>query len=162
MFCWRLVSMANRTVRGVEELKALIGQEVGASNWRVISQDLINRFADATGDHQWIHVDVERCKKESPYGGCIAHGFLTVSLLPDLMREAIEVVGNYKMRVNYGFNQLRFTGGVVAGSRIRAHFTLGSVKDVEGGAEISWTVSVEVEGREKPALVADWLGRTYY
>lgn len=154
--------MANRTVPGVEELKKLVGQEVSASDWRVISQDLINRFADATGDHQWIHVDVERCKKESPYGGCIAHGFLTVSLLPDLMREAIEVAGNYKMRVNYGFNRLRFTGGVLAGSRIRAHFTLASVKDVEGGVEIAWTVSVEVEGREKPVLVAEWLGRTYF
>lgn len=154
--------MANSVVQGVEQLKTLVGKEVGASNWREVSQDLINRFADATGDHQWIHVDVERSKRESPYGACIAHGFLTVSLLPDLMREAIEVTGNYKMRVNYGFNKLRFTGGVPAGSRIRAHFTLGSVKDVEGGAEIAWTVSVEVEGREKPALVAEWLGRTYY
>jgi acyl dehydratase len=105
---------------------------------------------------------VERCKKESPYGACIAHGFLTVSLLPGLMREAVEVQGDYKMRINYGFNRLRFTGGVPAGSRMRAHFALTSVKDVEGGLEIAWSVSVEVEGRVKPALVAEWLGRTYY
>jgi acyl dehydratase len=151
-----------RIVHGIDELKTLVGQNLGATDWHVITQELINRFADTTGDHQWIHVDVERCKTESPYRACIAHGFLTVSLLPGLMREAVDVQGDYKMRINYGFNRLRFTGGVPAGSRIRAHFTLTSVKDVEGGVEIAWTVSVEVEGREKPALVAEWLGRTYY
>jgi acyl dehydratase len=151
-----------RVVSGIAELKTLAGQNLGVTEWHEITQDLINRFADTTGDHQWIHVDVERCRKESPYGACIAHGFLTVSLLPGFMREAVEVQGDYKMRINYGFNRLRFTGGVPAGSRIRAHFALTSVKDVEGGVEIAWTVSVEVEGREKPALVAEWLGRTYY
>jgi acyl dehydratase len=151
-----------RVVSGIAELKTLVGQNLGVTEWHEITQDLINRFADTTGDHQWIHVDVERCKKESPYGACIAHGFLTVSLLPGFMREAVEVQGDYKMRINYGFNRLRFTGGVPAGGRIRAQFALTSVKDVEGGAEIAWTVSVEVEGREKPALVAEWLGRTYY
>ena len=151
-----------RVVKDLAELKTLVGQNLGVTEWHEITQDLINRFADTTGDHQWIHVDVERSKKESPYGACIAHGFLTVSLLPGFMREAVEVQGDYKMRINYGFNRLRFTGGVPAGSRIRAHFALTSVKDVEGGVEIGWTVSVEVEGREKPALVAEWLGRTYY
>ncbi len=151
-----------RVIGGVDELKALVGQDLGVSEWHTITQDLINRFADVTGDHQWIHVDVERAKRESPYGACIAHGFLTVSLLPGLMREAVDVRGNHKMRINYGFNRLRFTGGVPAGSRIRARFTLNSVKDVEGGIEIAWVVSVEVEGREKPALVAEWLGRTYF
>ena len=151
-----------RVVSGIAELKTLAGQNLGVTEWHEITQNLINRFADTTGDHQWIHVDVERCKTESPYGACIAHGFLTVSLLPGLMREAVEVQGDYKMRINYGFNRLRFTGGVPAGSRIRAHFAVTSVKDVEGGVEIAWTVSVEVEGREKPALVAEWLGRTYY
>jgi acyl dehydratase len=151
-----------RVVKSIDELKTLAGQDLGVTEWHEITQDLINRFADTTGDHQWIHVDVERSKRESPYGACIAHGFLTVSLLPGLMREAVEVQGDYKMRINYGFNRLRFTGGVPAGSRIRAHFALNSVKDFEGGVEIAWTVSVEVEGREKPALVAEWLGRTYY
>jgi acyl dehydratase len=151
-----------RVVKDIGELTTLVGQDLGVTEWHEITQDLINRFADTTGDHQWIHVDVERCKKESPYGACIAHGFLTVSLLPGFMREAVEVQGDYKMRINYGFNRLRFTGGVPAGSRIRAHFALTSVKDVEGGVEIAWTVSVEVEGRVKPALVAEWLGRTYY
>jgi acyl dehydratase len=151
-----------RVIHGIDELKKLAGQDLGATEWHTITQELINRFADATGDHQWIHIDVERCKTESPYGACIAHGFLTVSLLPGLMREAVEIEGDYKMRINYGFNRLRFTGGVPAGSRIRAHFKLDSVKDVAGGVEIGWTVSVEVEGRDKPALVAEWLGRTYY
>jgi acyl dehydratase len=151
-----------RVVKDLAELRTLAGQNLGVTEWHEITQDLIDRFADTTGDHQWIHVDVERCKKESPYGACIAHGFLTVSLLPGFMREAVDVRGDYKMRINYGFNRLRFTGGVPAGSRIRAHFALTSVKDVEGGVEIAWTVSVEVEGRVKPALVAEWLGRTYY
>jgi acyl dehydratase len=151
-----------RVVKDLAELKTLVGLNLGVTEWHEITQDLINRFADTTGDHQWIHVDVARCKTESPYGACIAHGFLTVSLLPGFMREAVEVQGDYKMRINYGFNRLRFTGGVLAGSRIRAHFALTSVKDAEGGVEIAWTVSVEVEGREKPALVAEWLGRTYY
>jgi acyl dehydratase len=151
-----------KKIHGIDELKTLVGQDLGVTEWHTISQELIDRFADTTGDHQWIHVDVERCKTESPYHACIAHGFLTVSLLPGLMREAVEIEGDYKMRINYGFNRLRFTGGVPAGSRIRAHFKLDSVKNVEGGVEIAWTVSVEVEGREKPALVAEWLGRTYF
>ena len=100
--------------------------------------------------------------RESPYGTTIAHGFLTVSLLPILTREAVDFRSNSKMSVNYGFNRLRFTGAVPAGSRVRARFALNSIKDVEGGVEIAWGVTVDVEGREKPALVAEWLGRTYY
>jgi acyl dehydratase len=151
-----------RVVNGIDELKTLVGQEVGASGWHTITQDQINRFAEVTGDDQWIHVDGERARRESPYGVPIAHGFLTVSLLSGLIKEAVDIRGDYKMRINYGFNRLRFTGGVPAGSRIRARYTLNSVKDVEGGAEIAWGVTVEVEGQPKPALVAEWLGRTYY
>jgi acyl dehydratase len=158
----KLSPAGQRVVGGIDELKTLVGQELGASEWHLISQELIDQFADVTGDHQWIHVDRERAKRESPYGACIAHGFLTVSLLPGWMREAVDVRGVHKMRVNYGFNRLRFTGGVRAGSRVRARFTLNSVKDVEGGVEMAWGVSVEVEGRDKPALVAEWLGRTYF
>ncbi len=153
---------ARRIVSGVGDLKTLVGQELGVSDWHTITQEQIDRFAEVTGDNQWIHVDVERCKRESPYGAPIAHGFLTVSLLSGYIKEAVEIRGDYKMRINYGFNRLRFTGGVPAGSRIRAHFTLNSIKDFEGGVEIAWGASVEVEGREKPALVAEWLGRTYY
>jgi acyl dehydratase len=154
--------MAARIVNGVEELKTLVGQELGTSDWHTVTQEQIDRFAEVTGDNQWIHVDAERAKRESPYGAPIAHGFLTMSLLSGLIKEAVDVQGNYKMRINYGFNRLRFTGGVPAGSRVRASYALNSVKDVEGGVEIAWNVKVEVEGREKPALVAEWLGRTYY
>jgi acyl dehydratase len=153
---------AKRIVASVGDLKALVGQELGVSEWHTITQEQIDRFAEVTGDNQWIHVDVERCKRESPYGAPIAHGFLTVSLLSGYIKEAVEIRGDYKMRINYGFNRLRFTGGVPAGSRIRARFALNSIKDFEGGVEIAWGASVEVEGREKPALVAEWLGRTYY
>jgi acyl dehydratase len=151
-----------RLIHGIDELKTLLGQEVASSGWHTVTQDRINRFADVSGDHQWIHVDEERARRESPYGTTIAHGFLTVSLLSGLMEEAVDIQGTYKMKINYGFNRLRFTGAVPAGSRIRAQYTLNSVKDVEGGAEIAWGVVVEVEGQRKPALVAEWLLRTYY
>jgi acyl dehydratase len=154
--------MAARVVQGIDELKTLVGQELGASEWHVVSQDQIDKFAEVTGDNQWIHVDAERAKRESPYGAPIAHGFLTMSLLSGLIKEAVEIRGDYKMKINYGFNRLRFTGGVPAGSRVRAKYALSSVKDVEGGVEIAWGVTVEVEGQAKPALVAEWLGRTYY
>lgn len=143
----------------VEELRSRVGEEIGASRWREITQRQIDEFARVTGDDQWIHIDAARARSESPYGTTIAHGFLTVSLLPILIREAVELRG--KMSINYGFNRLRFTGAVPSGSRIRARFTLNSMKDVDGGVEIAWGVVVEIEGREKPALVAEWLGRTY-
>jgi len=154
--------MPARVVLGIDELKTLVGQELGASEWHVVSQEQIDKFAEVTGDNQWIHVDAERAKRESPYGAPIAHGFLTMSLLSGLIKEAVEIRGDYKMKINYGFNRLRFTGGVPAGSRVRAKYALSSVKDVEGGVEIAWGVTVEVEGQAKPALVAEWLGRTYY
>ena len=151
-----------RIVRDIDELKTLVGQEAGYSDWHTVTQDQINRFADVSGDHQWIHVDVERARSESQYGTTIAHGFLTVSLLSSLIEEAVQVQGTYKMRINYGFNRLRFTSAVPAGSRIRGRYTLNSVKDVDGGVEIAWGVVVEIEGQPKPALVAEWLLRTYY
>lgn len=146
----------------LSDLRNSVGQELGVSAWHEVTQQQIDRFAEITGDNQWIHIDPERARRESPYGTTIAHGFLTVSLLSSLINEAVEVTGDFKMRVNYGFNRLRFTGAVLAGSRIRGRFTLQSIKDVEGGVELTWLSTVEVEGREKPALVAEWLGRTYY
>ncbi len=145
----------------IPELRSRIGEEIGVSPWHTVTQEQIDRFAEVTGDNQWIHIDAERARKESPYGTPIAHGFLTVSMLSGMAQEAVKITDPAKMRINYGFNRLRFTGAVPAGSRIRTHFTLNSLKDVEGGVEIAWGVSVEVEGREKPALVAEWLGRTY-
>jgi acyl dehydratase len=144
------------------DLRNSIGKELGVSDWHQITQSQIDHFAAVTGDHQWIHVDPERAARESPYKTTIAHGFLTVSLLSQLIKEAIVMTDAYKMRVNYGFNRLRFTGAVPPGARIRARFTLQSLKDVEGGVELTWLSTVEVEGRDKPALVAEWLGRTYY
>ena len=146
-----------RVVNGLEELKSLEGQEVGVSDRITVTQEMINRFADLTGDHQWIHVDVERAKRETPFGSTIAHGFLTVSLLPQLSQQAIAVRGDFKMRINYGFNRLRFVSPVPAGSRIRAHFAAQKVTD----NEVVWLVTVELEGQQKPALVAEWLGRFY-
>lgn len=146
-----------RIINGLEELRTLIGTEVGVSDWMAVTQEMINRFADLTGDHQWIHVDVERARREAPFQSTIAHGFLTVSLLSEFSRHTIEVRGDFKMRINYGFNKLRFVSPVPAGARIRARFTPQQVTE----NEVTWLVTVEVEGREKPALVAEWLGRFY-
>jgi len=144
----------------IEELRGRVGQEIGVSGWHPISQQQIDDFARVTGDDQWIHIDPLRAQRESPYQTTIAHGFLTVSLLPILIREAVAVRG--RMSINYGFNRLRFTSAVPSGSRVRARFTLNSIKEIEGGAELAWGVAVEIEGREKPALIAEWLGRTYF
>ena len=146
----------------LDDLRAKVGQEIGVSPWHDVTQEQIDKFAEVTGDHQWIHLDPARAKRESPYGTTIAHGFLTVSMLSQLIHEAVVMEGAYKLRVNYGFNKLRFTGAVPSGSRIRGRFSLLSIKEVEGGVELNWQSTVEVEGREKPALVAEWLGRTYY
>ena len=153
--------MPARVIDGIEELEALVGQEAGVSGWVEITQDRINRFADLTGDHQWIHIDAERAARESPFGTTIAHGFLTVSLLSGLMQEAVQVNGDFPLRVNYGFNRLRFPSPVPAGSRIRAHVAVNSVKAVDNGYEVAWGVVVEIENQSKPALAAEWLTRIY-
>ena len=153
--------MSTRVIEGIDELKSLIGGEVAVSNWIEVTQSRINGFADATGDHQWIHIDVERAKTDSPFHSTIAHGFLTLSLLPQLAAEAFKVEGDFKMGINYGLNRLRFVSPVPAGSRLRARFVLQSVEDVTGGIQITWSVSCETEGGSKPALVAEWLVRYY-
>ena len=153
--------MSKRVINGVEELKTLIGQEVAASDWLEVTQSRINDFADATEDHQWIHIDVERARTDSPFHSTIAHGFLTLSMLPHLAAQAFKVEGDFKMGINYGLNRLRFVSPVPAGSRVRAKFTLQQVEDVAGGAQLTWSVTVEIEGGAKPALVAEWLVRYY-
>jgi acyl dehydratase len=153
--------MSQRVIEGIEELKSLIGEEVGASDWFEVTQSRINDFADATEDHQWIHIDVERARTDSPFGSTIAHGFLTLSLLPHFAAQAFTVRGNFKMGINYGLNRLRFISPVKSGSRVRARFTLQAVEDVAGGAQITWAVTVESEGGAKPALAAEWLVRYY-
>ena len=148
------------TVDHPQDLKTLIGRELGPSEWVTIDQPTIDKFADATGDHQWIHVDVERARRESPFGTTIAHGFLTLSLLSHFLNTSLEF-GNSKMGVNYGCNRLRFTAPVKAGSRLRARFKLKEFQRIEGGAQMIWDVAMECEGQEKPVLVAEWVGRRY-
>jgi acyl dehydratase len=146
-----------RLIQGLDELRSLIGREAGVSDWFTVSQELIQQFADITGDHQWIHVDPERAVRETPFGGAIAHGFLTLALLSRFSREALDVRTHHRMRVNYGLNRVRFVSPVVAGSRIRGRFTPQKVSD----NEVIWQATVEIEGSEKPALVAEWLARFY-
>jgi acyl dehydratase len=153
--------MPVREITSVEELRSLMGQEVAVSDWFEVTQDRINLFADATGDHQWIHVDVERAKAESPYGATIAHGFLTMSLLPQLMSETVKIKLPIVMGVNYGLNKVRFPLAVLAGSKIRTRAVLKSLDEVEGGQQLVWNITVEREGGDKPCCVAEWLVRYY-
>jgi acyl dehydratase len=148
-----------RVIEGVAELKSLVGQQVGISDWFSATQEHINAFAEVTGDRQWIHVDTERARSESPFGTTIAHGFLTLSLLSHLHAQAVQVRGDFKMAINYGLNRVRFPSPVPAGSRVRAHSTLQSVEEVPGGLQVVWVVTIEIEGNSKPALVAEWVIR---
>lgn len=149
-----------REIKSLAELKSLVGQEVAVSDWYPISQERVNLFAEATGDHQWIHLDVERSRKESPYGGTVAHGFLTLSMLPMLMEKAI-VMTDVKMGVNYGLNKVRFPAPVPVGSQVRGRMTLLSVEDIPGGAQMTWQVTIERDGGDKPVCVAESIARRY-
>jgi acyl dehydratase len=154
-----LRSMALVTANGIDELKALIGQEVGPSDWRDVTQELINTFAEVSGDDQWIHVDVERAKTESPFGTTIAHGNLTLSLIDGLRLGLIKSEG-FALGVNYGWNKVRFPAPVPAGSRVRAKAEVVSVDEVGGNWwQIVTRFTIEVEGNEKPACVAESVGR---
>ena len=147
-------------LENLRDLRGRIGQEIVVSEWLEITQERINQFADATDDRQWIHVDVGRAQRESPFQTTIAHGFLTVSMLSQLLNSSIKF-GTAKMGLNYGFNRLRFTGPVPAGSRVRGRFTLKALEEIEGGVQTTWAVMVEREGSDKPCLVAEWLTRRY-
>ncbi|MCO5410902.1 MULTISPECIES: MaoC family dehydratase [Ralstonia] len=157
-----------RIIESLDELKGLIGQEVAVSDWTEITQQQVNLFAEATGDHQWIHVDVERAKRESPFGAPVAHGFLTLSLLPMLMANAIEM-SDVKMGVNYGLNKVRFTAPVPVGSRVRARVNLVEMEALPPlpnaptltGAQMTWAVTIEREGQERPVCVAESISRRY-
>ncbi|WP_295760813.1 MaoC family dehydratase [Undibacterium sp.] len=149
-----------REIHSLAELTSLVGQEVAVSDWIEISQQRINTFAEATGDMQWIHIDVERAKRESPFGTPIAHGFLTLSLLPMLMQNAIHI-SYIKMGVNYGLNKVRFPAPVPVGSKLRGHLKLLAVEKITDGAQMSWEISVEREGGDKPVCVAESIARIY-
>ncbi|TMQ19501.1 MAG: MaoC family dehydratase [Deltaproteobacteria bacterium] len=145
---------------GIADLESRVGQEVAVSAWVEITQDRIDKFAEATGDFQWIHVDRERARRW-PFGGTIAHGFLTLSLLPMLTEATFEITGR-TMGINYGLNRLRFTAPVPAGSSVRARFTLAKLERIEGGVQTTWSVVVERQGADKPALVAETISRHYF
>ncbi|OLT15177.1 dehydratase [Pseudonocardia sp. CNS-139] len=148
-----------RVFNGVDELRAAVGSPLGPSDWVTIDQERIDMFADATGDHQWIHVDPERAAG-GPFGTTIAHGFLTLALLPKLVSQTYKVEGT-TMGVNYGLNKVRFTAPVPVGSKVRGNVELVDVTDVAGGVQMTTRVTVEIEGSERPALVAEWLTRQY-
>ena len=151
--------MAQVTVEGVDELRALIGREVGPSDWREVTQDDIDTFARLSGDDQWIHVDVERAKNESPFGTTVAHGNLTLSMIDGMRRELIESTG-FKLGVNYGWNKVRFPAPVPVGSRLRTRGEVQSVDDAGGGwVQVVTKFTVEAEGGEKPVCVAESVGR---
>ena len=148
-------------VENVAALKAHVGKKLGTSDWLTVDQKMIDQFAEATGDHQWIHVDVERAKREMPGGRTIAHGYLTLSLLPRL-NQGIFRIASRKRGVNYGSNKARFTAPVPAGSRIRGHLTLKNIEDLGNGcSRLTMEATVEVEGSDRPALVAETLSLVY-
>jgi acyl dehydratase len=149
-----------RELATLEEMKALVGQEVAVSDWVEISQQRVDLFAEASGDHQWIHVDVDRAARESPFGGTVAHGFMTLALVPAMLVNALHMA-DMKMGINYGLNKVRFPAPVPVGSRLRARLTIQAIEDIEGGAQVEWGVVVEREGGVKPVCVAEFLMRRY-
>ncbi|MGY1604078.1 MaoC family dehydratase [Geodermatophilus sp. SYSU D00815] len=148
------------TTTTMAELPGLVGQELGTSDWYEITQEAVDKFADATGDHQWIHVDVERARKESPYGGPIAHGFMTLSLLVPLASGTYRIT-DATMGVNYGLNKVRFPAPVPVGSKVRATVVLKESKEIAGGLQNTFAVTVEREGGDKPVCIAEWVTLAY-
>ncbi|MHC6051706.1 MaoC family dehydratase [Ralstonia solanacearum] len=160
-----------RIIESLDALRELVGQEVAVSDWMEITQQQVNQFAEATGDRQWIHVDVERARRESPFGAPVAHGFLTLSLLPALMHNALDMP-DVKMGVNYGLNKVRFMAPVPVGSRLRARVSLLGMEMLPSlqpspdapaltGAQMTWNVTIEREGQERPVCVAESISRRY-
>jgi acyl dehydratase len=154
----------NVSVTTIEALKEIVGREIGVSDWLEVTQDRVNLFADATGDHQYIHVDPKRAS-ETFFGGTVAHGYLTLSLIPELnkTRAGVQIDLGGKMAVNYGLNKVRFPNPVRVGKRIRLRTTLTDVQEIgEEAVQMAYQQTVEVEGEEKPACVAETLGRIYF
>ena len=149
-----------RTIEGPDELRSLVGQELGVSDWLAVDQDRINLFADATDDHQWIHVDVDRANRESPFGGPIGHGYLTLSLFVPMFSQVL-VVTNTTMAVNYGLNKVRFPAPVPVGSKVRLTATVADVEEVKGGLQLTIGGIVEREGGDKPVCVLEAVVRFY-
>ena len=142
------------------ELKNYVGDDLALSDWVCVTQDMIDLFAQSTGDHKWIHVDVERASRDTPFKSTIAHGFLTLSLLSKFLNDTIDL-GVSKMGINYGLNRVRFTAPVKSGSMVRARFNLKRVVSIDDGVQLEWEVTVEAQNEVKPVLVAEWLTRRY-
>jgi acyl dehydratase len=151
--------MATLTLTGLDDLKARVGDELGVSDWHEVTQDAIDQFADVTGDHQWIHVDPERAK-DTPFGGTIAHGYYSVSLIPRFSYELFSLEG-VAFGLNYGANKIRFPAPLPVGSKVRMRMTLQDVTDIAGGAQITMLCTLEREGGDKPVCVAETLSRVY-
>ena len=148
-----------RTV-ALSDLPSMAGTEVAVSGWFSVGQARIDGFAEATDDRQWIHVDPERCARESPFGAPVAHGFLTLSLLPAMLENALAIDG-MRMGLNYGLNKVRFPAPLPSGSRVRARWRLAAADPIDGGLQLAWDVAVEREGGERPVCVAEFLVRAY-
>lgn len=148
-------------IKTLDALKEYVGKEIGVSEWMVITQERINQFAEATEDRQWIHIDSDRAKRESPFGVTIAHGFLTLSLISRLVKDVIQISDGTRSTINYGLNHVRFPSPVREGSKIRGRFTLVSFRDVEKAQEAVIGCTVESEGNNKPCCVAEWIVRYY-
>ena len=144
----------------IATLRDRVGEEIAVGDWFEITQDRIQQFADATGDHQWIHVDAARAAAESPFKTTIAHGFLTLSLISTLMRDAIRI-GGLRMAINYGLNRVRFVSPVPSGARVRGRFTPSEVEETGGAIQVTWQITVERANGDKPCLIAEWIVRYY-
>lgn len=151
--------MTARVIDGIEGLRAHVGEHIGYTDWMEVTQDQVNQFADATGDQQWIHVDVERAK-QGPFGGPIAHGFLTLSLIPMVLQQVVDLRG-FAMGVNYGLEKVRFPAPLPVGSKVRGGVAIDEVTEVAGGVQVAQTVTFEIGGADKPACVAVFLSRHY-
>jgi len=149
------------TVETPDALKEFVGKEIGVSEWMIVTQERINQFAEATDDRQWIHIDRDRARRESPYQGSIAHGFLTLSLLSRLIKDVIQIDGGTRLTINYGVNRVRFPSAVREGSKIRARVTLLSFREVEKAREATFACTMECQGNDKPCCVAEWIVRHY-
>jgi acyl dehydratase len=154
-------TVRRETFTNVADLERFRGKRVGASAWLTVTQALVDEFARVTGDHQWIHVDPERARRESPLGTTIAHGFLTVSLLPSMIQQCVGFP-TARMSLNYGFDRLRFVAPVPVGSQVRGTFAVEDVRAVGDGAQITWRAEVEIRDAPKPALSALWLSRIFF
>ena len=149
-----------KTIENLDALTALAGQELAVSDWLAIDQARVQQFADATGDQQWIHTDPERAARESPYKATVAHGYLTLSLLPMIFASCLRIDG-LAMAINYGLDRVRFPAPVCAGQRVRGRLTLDKVEHVTGGVQAHWSATIEIDGGDKPACVAQMLTRYY-